>query len=136
MKNKSAVLFVLGLMLGMAGLVHAANARSGAKGTTSVFGSTSFVSVSTGPAVLWAVTLGTGAVTDFVTLFDSASVLGLSIAVQNTNGYKIRLYPTSATANTNIVFDPPLQFNNGLVINNATALGTTLITYQRGKVSE
>lgn len=136
MKNKSAVLFVLGMLSCMGVVVHAAAGVRGSKGTSSIPQTTNSVSLSTGPAVLYSVVLGTGAVTDFVTLFDSNSVSGLLSGTQTVgSGYLMRLYPSSATQNTNIVFDPPLQLNKGLVLIPATSLGSILVTYERGRVT-
>ena len=135
MKNKQAVLFVLGLMLGVVGFSYAGVGVRGAKVTQTVFGTTNTIGVSSTTAVVYSVVLGTGAVTDFVTLFDSNSVVGLT-NTQTVANYKIRLYPTSATANTNVTFDPPLQFNNGIMVIPGTALGTMMITFEKGRVTQ
>lgn len=136
MKNKSAVLAVLSLMAFMAVGVHAASGVRGAKTTRSIFGTTNTIGISSAAAVVYSVVLGTGAVTDYVTLFDSNSVVGLVNTNQNVNGYKIRLYPSSATQNTVFSFDPPLQFFNGLMVIPATALGTQLITWESGRITQ
>lgn len=132
MKNKSAVLFSLGLMVLVAGGLHAAANQRGAKGTTNVGQSTNPIGVSSATATLYSVIVGTGAVTDFVTLFDSASVSGLTSGAL-TGNFKARVYPSSATQNTQITFDPPLLFKNGIIAIPATALVNYLFVWESGR---
>lgn len=140
MKNKSAVLFSVAALALLAVVVQAAPGVRGAKGSVSIFGSASPVGVSTGtyaslknPGVLYSVVIGTGAVTDFVVLFDTNSAVGLTSALQGTNGYVMRLYASSATQNTQYTFDPPIQFNNGIIAGNSTVLMSSVITYEKGR---
>lgn len=134
MKNKSAVLFVLGMLGFLAVASNAAPGVRGSKGMTLMTGAVTTVGISTGPAVLYSVVLGTGAVTDFVAIFDSATPTGLSAILQTqASGYKGRIYPSSATQNTNVVFDPPLQFNKGIVAIQSTALVPALFVWESGR---
>lgn len=136
MKNKSAVLFVLGFVALLAGAANAAPGVRGAKPFVSTFGTTSAVMVSSGPTTVYSVVLGTGAATDFAVLYDSGSTNGITAAglLQSSGGFKLRLYSTS-TANGNVVFDPPLIFRNGVVLGNATAVMTSIVTYEKGVAS-
>jgi hypothetical protein len=136
MKNKSAVMFVLGVALFLAVAAYAAQVR-GAKGITSTYGSTSAVMVSSGPTAVYSVMIGTGAVTDFVVLFDSNSTNGITSLLQTSaSGYRVRVYASSATQPTQVTLDPPWQFNNGLVAINATGVMTSVIGYEKGRVTQ
>lgn len=136
MKNKSAVISVLGLLAVLAGMSYAASGVRGAKSTTTIYGGTGAVGVSSTTAVLYGVILGTGAVTDYVTLFDSASASGIAAVNQTTAGFKMRLYASSATQNTVFSFDPPLQFRNGIMAANATSVMSSMMTWEGGRVAQ
>lgn len=130
-------LLVLGFGLVLIGNVnvHAAASVRGAKGSKRIGQSTNAIGISSATAVLYSVEIGTGAVTDFVAVFDSNSVTGLTSA-QLTNNYKMRIYPSSTTQNTVIVFDPPIQFVNGIIAIPATALVDYLFTWESGHVTQ
>lgn len=134
MKNKSAVLVTMGMMMFLAGTIYAAASVRSPKNYINVGQSTNSIGVSSGPAVLYAVTIATGAVTDFVTIFDSNSVVGLTSAQMGGN-FRMRLYPSSTTQNTSIVFDPPIQFRNGIIAIPGTALTNYLFVYEQGRIS-
>lgn len=136
MKNKSAVLFAFGFVALLGSLVYAAPGVRGGKPFVSTFGSTSAIMVSSGPTTVYSVTLATGAVTDFVVLLDSGSTNGVTSLLQSSGGYKMRVVAASATANTSIVFDPPLLFHNGVVAINATNVMTSAIAYEKGSVNQ
>lgn len=135
MKNKSAVLASLLFTVFLAVGVHAASGVRGSKPTKRIGQSTNAIGISSATAVLYSVEIGTGAVTDFVAVFDSNSVVGLTSAQLTTN-YKMRIYPSSATQNTVIVFDPPLQFANGIIAIPATSLVDYLFTWEAGRVTQ
>ncbi len=138
MKNKSAVLLAFGFLAFLGGLVYAAPGVRGAKANVATATSSSAVFIASGPVTVYSVMLGTGAVTDFAVIYDSASNNGITaggVSQLAAMGFKLRIYSTS-TANTNFVFDPPLLLRNGLVINNATALMTSVVTYERGAVNQ
>lgn len=121
------------LGLGMVASSEAANVR-GAKAYVAMQGSTTGVVVSSGAAVLYSVVLSTGAAgTDFVVLFDSGAVTGLT-AVNYGATYRTRINVSSTTQNTIVVFDPPLQFVNGITALNSNATITSLFTYEKGRV--
>lgn len=107
----------------------------GPKGMAIATQTTNVVAVSTaGPAAVYSLVIGTGAVTDFVVLFDSNAATGLTSLLQTSaSGYRGRFYASSTTQNTQMSFDPPLQFNNGVMAINATALMTTVITFEKGR---
>lgn len=130
-------LLVLGFGLVLLGNLdaHAAASTRGAKASKRIGQSTNSVGISSTTAVLYSVEIGTGAVTDFIAVFDSSSVTGLT-AIQTTGNYKMRIYPSSATQNTFIVFDPPIQFVNGIIAIPATALVDYLFTWESGHVTQ
>lgn len=132
-------LAMLGLGLLMVGKAEAVGVR-GAKPVQTINVTPLVVGISTGaaqtsasfPAAVYSVMVGTGAVTDFVAIFDTATAVGIN-AVLQTNGFVMRLYATSATQPTQYSFDPPLQFARGLVAANATALVGSFVTYEKGR---
>lgn len=136
MRNSLKVLLaavVLGLGLSMRS--EAALAR-GAKQVQSMQNSTTGIAVSSTSAVVYSVTLSTGTGgTDYVVLFDSNAITGLNAITQSTAvGYKLRINVSSTTQNTVVIFDPPLQFNNGLVAFNSTGVITSMITWEKGRI--
>lgn len=135
MRNKSAVLFALGLVMSLFGMAHA-SANRGGKAMVSATQATTGVIISSGPAVLYSVIMGTGAVTDFVTIFDTNTTAALTSGSQLTGNFRMRAYPTSATANTQITFDPPLQFKTGIYVIPGTALGTAVFTWEPGRITQ
>lgn len=114
---------------------EAAGAARGAKTTTTTAYSTTASSVAVNtPAAVYSVTLGTGtAGTDNVTLFDAASIGSLGI---NTQTFKVRVNVSSSTQNTVVSFDPPLQFNNGIIAINSAGTIWSMITYEKGRVTQ
>jgi len=136
MKNKSAVCFALGFCVMLSGVLYAASGVRGAKGFKVLTQSTTALAVATGPTAVYSIVIGTGAVTDYVVLLDSANATAATVANQLGTGFRGRFYPSSATQNTAILFDPPLQFNNGVTAIAATALGTYLISYELGRVTQ
>lgn len=137
MKNKSAVLVALGLvMLGLTASLHASVGVRGAKGVTALFGSVTPVLASKGPVTVYSVIIGTGAATDYVALFDSGSVSGIVAPTQGSGGFKMRIAASSTTQNTQVTFDPPLQFVNGLVAANISTTMFSLTTYENGRITQ
>lgn len=134
MNKYKGSLIVVGLALFMTGSVFAASVVRGAKGVKVLTQSTAATPVHSGAVTVYSVILGTGAVTDYTVLLDSANATGAIVGHQVVStGFRGRFYPSSTSANTNITFDPPLLFKNGLTIINATALGTVGVTYEPGK---
>jgi hypothetical protein len=132
-KYKGSILF-LGLVFLTTGALFAAAAVRGAKGHKVITQSTAATPIHTGAVVVYSVILGTGAVTDYVVLLDSANATAAVVANQSDASYKGRFYAASTSANTNITFDPPLQLKNGLTAINSTAVMTSGISYEPGKV--
>lgn len=135
MKNKLAILSVLGLGLFITGSAYAASGVRGAKAIKMAQNSTTAVPVSKGATAVYAVILGTGAVTDFVVLFDSANYTAAAGQTQGAS-FRGRFGPTSTTGSTIVTFDPPLQFDSGLTIVNATALTANGVVYEPGRVTQ
>lgn len=132
--NKLIGLSVLVLGLVMLGGVNAeaGSSRAGSKGYVVNNYSTSISTVSVKPAALYQVIIGTGtAGTDYTALFDLAS--GTTIVGASANTSKMRLHVSSATQNTVITFDPPIQFNNGIyAVNSAVGISSTYV-YEQGR---
>lgn len=127
----SALVAAMWLCFGVS--AEAASARGGAKPMKVVSVSTTQTPVSEGPTTVYSIMLGTGAVTDYVVLVDSANATAWAVASQSTaNGFRGRFYPGSATVNSNLVFDPPLLFANGLTMINSTVLMTAGVVYEPG----
>lgn len=133
------VSFAVGCFLAM-GSTHleAAGAARGAKTTVNVSYTTTVSTVAAGTAVaVYSVVMSTGAAGEFIALFDTSAVGGITSG--NTSvvgGFKTRLYYSSTTANTTINFDPPLQFNSGLIVAPSAVTGQSLFTYEKGRVTQ
>jgi hypothetical protein len=134
MKNKLVVCFALvGLMLFLTRNASAASDRGGAVVGTALNYTTNVVAVSTGSAALYQVVLGSGAASEFVVLFDSGAATGLSSGLTNST-FKARLFFATTSSNTVVTFDPPLQFNNGIMAIDSANTGQALFLYQKGRV--
>lgn len=133
-KKLEMALLSLGFVLLSGSAVYAGSGVRGAKAHKVISQSTAVNTIASGPVTIYSVVIGTGAVTDYVVLLDSANATAATAAAQVVaNGYRGRIHASSATQNTNIVFDPPLQYQNGLTAINATAVMTSGITYQPGR---
>lgn len=134
MKKLIGLSLLVGLGLALSTNAQAASGVRGSKTSVMTFNNIGPIGVSTGPAVLYSVIIGTGAVTDFVALFDSGSANGLLATSQlATVGFKMRIYASSTTQATQVSFDPPLQFNNGIMAANATTLISSLVVFEKGR---
>lgn len=135
--NKLIAVLSFGLfVVAMSGNAEAASARGGAKTVGAVTYTTTVSSVAVrGPAAVYQVVLSTGtAGTDHVALFDAATTVGITVGV--TTGLRAKINVSSSTQNTVVTFDPPLQFNNGIVAANSAATMWSLITYERGRITQ
>lgn len=97
-----------------------------------------------GPGAVYEVILSSGAASEYIQMFDSASVVGLSAtfngaSVLNSSGVVStvdlgpRMIYVSTGTNTIFRFDPPLQFFNGLAVVDSAVTGQASITYQIGR---
>jgi hypothetical protein len=122
------------------GVVCVAKSEAGvAKNYYSEKYATTISTVVIGDAALYSVMLGTGAAGEFINFFDTANVTGLATTYITSSPFVFRLLystvtPSGATVgNTLYKFDPPIQFNNGIMIAPSAATGTALITYEVGR---
>lgn len=130
------LLVVLSFGFLMAGVSEAANPTRGAKGVSAQNYTVQGTTVSTTAGVLYSIVLSSGAPgTDFAVVFDSASAVGLT-ASNTGSTMRTRCMASSATANTFCQYDPPLQFNNGIVVYNSGSGIQSLVTYERGRVTQ
>lgn len=138
MKNKSAVLSSLALMVCLASAVYAASGVRGAKPAKTIAQTTNVIGISSGPAVLYSVIMSTGGTYDFIALFDSNSAVGLSSVLETSgSGFRTRLYSTNfSSAGVMYNFDPPIQFVNGIMAVQSAAGLTSMITYEAGRVTQ
>lgn len=133
-KTLKVLLAAVALGFGMTSLSHAAGATRGAKTYTSINYSTTVTTVTaSGAGVVYGVILGTGSAgTDHTVLWDKAAT-GATV-ISTTSGLVAKLIVSSATQNTTIYFDPPLQFNNGIVMANSAATTVSTVIWERGRL--
>lgn len=91
------------------------------------------------PGAVYEVVLSSGASGEYELLIDTANCIGVT-AVMNAssltapaNFLAARLLYGSTTANTDIKFDPPLIFENGLCVIDSAVTGQAQITYELGR---
>lgn len=127
------------LGIGMAGRVEAAGSNRGPKGMVLLNNTTAVTAISTGAAVLYAVALSSPtAYMDYVTIFDSGSVIGLS-ATSLSSTLRFRLFLSSGSTTipwpvpTIVTFDPPVQFNNGIMAAHSGATNLATFIYEKGR---
>lgn len=128
MKNKLVVLLTLGLAMSITGSLYAAATVRGAKGFGRINQSATAVLACKGPAAVYSVVASTGATSDFVILRDSNTA--------NTTSAEYVRIPLSATLLTNVTFDPPLQFRNGVSANGQATTANTLVTCETGVLAQ
>lgn len=92
-------------------------------------------------AALYSVIMTTAATSgDYINIYDSSTVTGLATTYVTSAPFVMRLYYSTATAtgssipgNTIYTFNPPIQFNDGIVVvPNSAAEAATLI-YEGGR---
>lgn len=132
----SFAVVVLGILL-LSGKSEAASAARGAKGSVTVNYTTAVSTVSLAqPAVVYSVYMSTGATGDFIALFDTSSAAGITSSVQTTGVFKTRCYAGSTITATRCDYDPPLQFNLGVMAVLSTASDQALIVTEKGRVTQ
>lgn len=129
-------LVVLGFAL-LSVKAEAAGAARSPKGSMTVAYTTtvSSPSATAGPVVVYSVVLSTGATGDFIALFDTSTVSGISSSLTTTGVLKTRCMAGSTITTTMCNYDPPLQFNLGLAAVLSTSADHALITYEKGRVT-
>lgn len=110
------------------GLLAYVSHAEGAKGFKTISLSASAVELCGGPAALYSVWISTAATTDFVVFRDSNTA--------NTSSTAALVISPSATIAGGQQFTPPLQFKNGISVNQPASTMTTLISYECGKVTK
>jgi len=103
--------------------------------------STTISTVAIGDAVLYSVLLSTpAAVGDYINFFDSANVIGLATGYISSAPFVFRLLYSTATAiggtaggSVLYTFNPPLQFDKGIMITPSSAADSALIVYEGGR---
>jgi len=130
------LLVVLCLSVVWAAKAEASGSNRGAKGMTAVNYTTTVTSVTIGPGVVYEVIVSTqNGAGDFFVFWDSATSVGLTSAV--TTNMRGRIILSSTTATFPIYqFDPPLQFNNGIMVGNSSAANTATVVWEKGRVTQ
>ena len=131
------LLVILALAVLWAGVrdSDAASPARGAKASATVSYTTTVSSVSIpGATVVYGVVMSTGATGDYVALFDTSTVTGITAALTTSNVLKSRCMAGSTITTTMCNYDPPLQFNNGVAAILSTAADHALIIYEKGRI--
>jgi hypothetical protein len=132
--KKLLVLLLLGVV--WAGKAEAANPTRGAKGVINTGYSVQMATVSTTAAVVYGVIITSGQPNvEYVVLFDTGTSVGQSATTRGT-AFRTSCGATSTSTVTQCNYDPPLQFNTGIVAAQATALSNSLIIYEKGRVTQ
>lgn len=130
------ILVVLLLGLAWAGTSEAANPTRGAKGMATAAYTVQMTTVSASAAVVYSVFISSGQPQiEYVVLFDSATAVGNSATFRGSS-FRTMCGATSTTTVTQCNYDPPLQFNNGVIAAQATAVTHSLIVYEKGRVTQ
>lgn len=100
--------------------------------------STTIQTAVVGPGALYAVLLGTGASNEFLAVFDSATITGLttSSSVAQIGPHWFEGNPAAAvswSSNSLYNFDPPIEFLNGLMFGNSAATGQGCVEFEQGR---
>lgn len=131
------LLFVLLMGLLCVGRSEAANPTRGAKGVGAINYTTTASSMSiVGPVVVYSVYMSTGATGDFVALYDTNTLTGITAGGTTGAGYKTRCMAGSTIATTSCNYDPPLQFNAGFGGVLSTANDAAIVIYEKGRITQ
>lgn len=122
------LLFGIGLVIGTVSLSHAAAAVRGGKPYKSINFSATAVIACKGPAVLYSVVSSTGATSDYVVFRDSATA--------NTSSTPVVRVGLATTGVTNVTFDPPIQFVNGISVNAPAGVEIVSVTCESGRITQ
>lgn len=151
MKNYKAVFASLLLMASLIALVDHIQAASVAVApkpsfllsyTTTVSTVTPVISTNASaspyaPGAVYQVILGTGAQVEFFEMYDATGTAGQTCGGNLVNGVTAlgpRIFFGTSTANGGMFrFDPPLEFQKGLIACDSAATGQTSITYELGR---
>lgn len=149
MKKSIGLLFGLFLGVVLARSSHAAAYAVSPKDTFVTPYSTTISTWIAGPGAVYEVTLATGASGEYIVLYDTSSTSGITIGTASGGGstnvvglagfippgpaLSGRIYFSSTTQNTQIKYDPPLQFFNGLAVGDSANTGSATITYEVGR---
>jgi hypothetical protein len=123
-------LLAVSLVVALAGMAYAAPGVRGAKGYKNITASATAIGVCLAPGggALYSVVASTGAATDYIVFRDSNTA-------NTTSTELIRIGQGVATL-TNVTFDPPIQFKNGIVANAPATTGSVVWTYECGRVTQ
>jgi hypothetical protein len=131
---------IMGLSLLVFGLAVQAQASSparGAKGSVSLLYTATVSTISVSPGVVYSVICSTPTTAgDYIALFDSATVTGISVGM-NAAPLKTKVYLSSSTSSSlagKIDYDPPLQFSKGIMAALSAATNTCMVVYEPGHV--
>lgn len=119
--------------------VFVSSATTGAIGITPAISTNAVTAAQVMPGAVYEVLLSTGASSEYVLLVDSSNCTGITAPMLQSsltapaNFLSARLFFGSTTANTDIKFDPPLVFENGLCAVDSAVTGTYAITYELGR---
>ena len=105
---------------------------------STVTGTTSTNSVTTTfPGAVYEVTLSSGASSEFIVMFDSNACQGLTPSSTGLTApakqLGARIFFSSTSANTQVAFDPPLLFTQGLCVYDSATTGHAAITFEEGR---
>lgn len=119
---------------------EAAGAARGGKPSVAVNYTTTVTTISLqSPAVLYSVIMTTGVAGDFIAIFDTgAAVIPLinSGQISAASNLKTRIFGVGVASQTVVNFDPPLQFNNGIVAAASSANSAYLFVFEKGRVTQ
>jgi hypothetical protein len=88
------------------------------------------------PGAVYQVIMGSGAASEFLVMFDSNSASGITSTLTTPNATQLgpRLfYQVGGSSNTVITFDPPLIFDNGLMVIDSAITGQATISFELGR---
>jgi hypothetical protein len=87
------------------------------------------------PGAVYAVIMSTGALGEFLIMFDSNSASGITSTLRTPNVTQLGppIFYAGVSSNTVVVFDPPLKFNNGLMVIDSAITGQGTIIWEEGQ---
>lgn len=122
--NKKLILASLILAFGVVS-AEAAGTFRGPKGKKQINASATAVLACPGVGIVYSVVVGTGATTDFVTLRDTNTA--------NTTSAVTAAIPAATAFQTQVTFDPPVVFTNGISVNAPATMDHSFVTFSCGR---
>lgn len=113
-----------------------ANADRGAKAMSAINYTTNLSTVTVKAAVLYGIVISSSPSTDWLTIYDSNTAVGYTAGgvAAGTTGQRVRILLSTGSVNAPYTFDPPLQFEKGIIAGVSNAADAVTLIWEPGRI--